>query len=596
MLPTIISFYSGDEYYYRAAENLRGDCEKLNLPYHIEELKTSEHEDWADICRKKVVFYHKLLRDIKGPVLWVDVDNRINWIPDILVDARYDFAAFLRGFGDLAEFNPVKFSRFWHPGILFFNNTDGGLSITDAIWEANKQNKGRVTDDYLLEEGWRKVGKLITALPLNRHLASINSDNPAAAFEFGSSGNVSSFKSKVEQHQNFKLGNVRAEILSSMAQKIVDKKTRAKIVREAMNRPIDDLDALLSLAKVAMSADKQLASSILVKTAALFPRKYESQRMLYELFFGEGRLESAKEVLNELLDNEYENWRNLAKSLHADLEAAEFCRKHKLKLAERVPLWWAKGPYPGNLGDILNPYLVQKITGAPPRFVERGKGMLAIGSVIKYAAKGTVVWGTGCSREDEKLSSYPTCRAVRGPITRDLLLRSGCYCPKIYGDPALLLPRFFNPVVRKAHKVGFIPHYQHRDEELPTDTKFVDLLRVGDNEIESFIREVKSCDAIVSTSLHGIIIANAYGIPARYATFSKSPNLVHGDGMKFRDYFLSVGMPVQDPLDLSELDSLDSRWVLKNMDRTVDLKIDLDRLLDSFPYPNLILTDHISGE
>lgn len=88
----------------------------------------------------------------------------------------------------------------------------------------------------------------------------------------------------------------------------------------------------------------------------------------------------------------------------------------------------------------------------------------------------------------------------------------------------------------------------------------------------------------MSTSLHGIIVANAYGIPARWATFKNSSNKVSGDDMKFEDYFLSVGMPVQTPLDLSIDRKISSKEVLKNIDRTVHLKVNLDLLRDSFPW------------
>jgi hypothetical protein len=83
--------------------------------------------------------------------------------------------------------------------------------------------------------------------------------------------------------------------------------------------------------------------------------------------------------------------------------------------------------------------------------------------------------------------------------------------------------------------------------------------------------------------LHAIIVANAYGIPARWATFQSSENKVSGDDMKFEDYFLSVGMPVQKPLDLSETRVLDSKKILREMDKTVDLKINLKALREAFP-------------
>ena len=63
----------------------------------------------------------------------------------------------------------------------------------------------------------------------------------------------------------------------------------------------------------------------------------------------------------------------------------------------------------------------------------------------------------------------------------------------------------------------------------------IEILRVARAGIEAFLDEMFGCETIVSTSLHGLIIANAYGIPARLASFVDSDRQIHGDGMKFDD-------------------------------------------------------------
>lgn len=102
-------------------------------------------------------------------------------------------------------------------------------------------------------------------------------------------------------------------------------------------------------------------------------------------------------------------------------------------------------------------------------------------------------------------------------------------------------------------------------------------------EIETFIDDLNECEAVLSSSLHGIIIANAYGVPARYFRFKDQTLGGSAEGKKFSDYFQSVSMPDQQPIifDGKAEISLDYRSAL---DMVVDLKIDLDLLLDVFPH------------
>ena len=90
-----------------------------------------------------------------------------------------------------------------------------------------------------------------------------------------------------------------------------------------------------------------------------------------------------------------------------------------------------------------------------------------------------------------------------------------------------------------------------------------------------------SCERIFSTSLHGVIVAQAYGIPVKWITFDKLP--IHGDERyKFYDYFLGVNQEIQEPLvlqsDVSALKVLRNAYV-----KDVSWKYACDGLLDVFP-------------
>ncbi|WOG29986.1 polysaccharide pyruvyl transferase family protein [Endozoicomonas sp. 8E] len=586
--PVIVSFCAGDEYYFEAAEHLKKRCDELGFQHSIVSIDIEEGTDWAKICRLKSKFYYDKLRELRKPILWIDVDSDIKYIPEFLCSGNVDFSAFYRGFKDVSSFNPIEFARTWAPSFLYFSYSDGGLKLTEEIYKAEQNYQGNATDDYFLEEGWKAIGSEIVALPIPRKFLSVNGDNDDAAFFFGDSGNVKDFKSLVDQHENSKKSNFVAKTILGWIKRSKNINHNKMLFQKVKHLNATDLDILLDLAKIGTSLIPKDALQLAIKAAYLYPRKYESRLLMSNIFIKMGRQKDALDVLKELTLCEYEDWRNLARSKLVDLEREVRAKNLVAQGEKRVKLWWAKTPYPGNWGDILNPYLIEKMTGIPPVFVERGKGTLAIGSVIKWAQNGCHVWGSGTSRRPEKLNPNAIYHSVRGPLTRAEVLRNGGYCPAVYGDPALLLPLFYNPNVKKKYKLGYIPHYQHRAINFPGDAKVIDILSVSDQDIERFINEVLECKYIISSSLHGIIIANAYGIPAQWVTVSQSETQVHGDNTKFDDYFLGAGLPVQKVIDLSEVGSIDSKHFIKKMPKTVNIKFDRDALLSAFPYQELL--------
>jgi len=586
MLPTVVSFYSGDEYYYKCAEALKSDCERLGLKYVIKELQFDKEFNWAELCKRKVHFYQEMLNEIDGPILWVDVDTKINKLPDFLENNPFDFGAFFRGFKGLHEIKPYMYSRFWSPTVLFFNKNAIMKEFVDYMVFQADSYQGAATDDYFLEEAWLKFGEQVSAFPFPSKCISLSEEEDSeACFIFGRSGSVADFKDKVDQHENNRLAEIKMKILMDLQGQFESVAAKKKILTYAMSSGVPkELDAMLFMAKKAIKLDPKVAIQLLNKAAYLFPRKYESRKMLLDYFMEKSDFKKAREAIKDLLNSGYPDWVAFAKSKLYDLEQEEFCKINNIDSNLRIKMWWAKGPFPGNFGDILNPYIIKKLTGVPPIFAPRGTGLLAIGSVIKYSSNKTKVWGTGSSRKTELLNPEADYKAVRGPISRDLIRSAGGYCPEVYGDAALLLPLFYNPEIRKKYKLGYIPHYVHIDEPLSTDAKKIDIRRVGEKEIEDFIDEVLECEVIISTSLHGIIVANAYGIPAIWAKFEGSESQISGDDMKYDDYFLGVGLPLQKPIDLSAVDYLDSKAITKKISPNIDLKFNSKELLDAFPY------------
>jgi pyruvyltransferase len=215
-----------------------------------------------------------------------------------------------------------------------------------------------------------------------------------------------------------------------------------------------------------------------------------------------------------------------------------------------IPLtWWVVAP---NFGDLLSPFLISKITNLPvtlinleppePRRryypVKRQFSYLAIGSIIRRANDLSVVWGSGAFGTENRhdLNRRATYRAVRGPLTRNLLRINGIDCPEMYGDPALLLPRVFNPAMRKKYKVGLIVRWSEREWKYTKVDEGIKHIYLGSSDVEGVLTDILQCEKIVSSSLHGLILADAYKIPSAWL----SSNTPKGLEFKFYDYFISV--------------------------------------------------------
>lgn len=247
-----------------------------------------------------------------------------------------------------------------------------------------------------------------------------------------------------------------------------------------------------------------------------------------------------------------------------------------------INAWWPNAPKPGNFGDILTPWLINKMCGYNCNYQNKPfiyPTLIAIGSIIQVANKDTVVWGSGLIKRDSVLNRRATYLAVRGPITRHILLDQGIGCPDIFGDPALLLPRYYpnnNPT--KKYKIGIFAHYV--DTELVTtwyaNNPNITIINPLNNNITAVIDQVLQCEKIVSSSLHGIILSHAYGIPACWV---KHSDKLFGDDTKFYDYFESVNVQLS-PIDFQEMISFDD---MGKFTYVSDITFNPLPLLNAFP-------------
>lgn len=245
--------------------------------------------------------------------------------------------------------------------------------------------------------------------------------------------------------------------------------------------------------------------------------------------------------------------------------------------------------YDYNWGDDVNKYLIERISGKKVVLYRcawiHHTNYICIGSTLQWLGnRDAVVWGAGL-RESMPMKPCKKILAVRGPLTRSCLLNQGYDCPEIYGDPVLLFPRYYLPRVEKKYRIGFIPHFS----ELGSDAlKYLESIEGAHlihiqkyGSYERFIDEVMSCEYILSSSLHGCIVADAYEIPNIWCKFTDY--VAEENGFKFRDYYLSVGKNFDHPYEFNGnetneelIEYINTTWRKNN--------IDLDKLLSACPF------------
>lgn len=230
-----------------------------------------------------------------------------------------------------------------------------------------------------------------------------------------------------------------------------------------------------------------------------------------------------------------------------------------------------------NFGDALTCLFAEKIAGKKPAFVsasDERPHLIGVGSILSHAQSKSVVWGAGVGNMADSLSPKSDIRLVRGPLSALRVEMCGGKRIERFGDPALLCSRMF-PASEKKHDLGFIPHYIDQSHwQCPPGAEFINVLDAP----EKVIAEISSCRAVVSSSLHGLIVADSYGIPAAWIY---SPRVL-GDGTKFVDHFMAVSEVVPKPMFYETLASMNASEIVP-MIKSRPVIFDAQMILDTFP-------------
>jgi len=195
-----------------------------------------------------------------------------------------------------------------------------------------------------------------------------------------------------------------------------------------------------------------------------------------------------------------------------------------------------------NFGDLLGPIIVHRIlenrslTNPPTE-----QRLLTVGSILHMARTDDVVWGSGRNGkigEEHHQFEDLDVRSVRGPLTAQWLDSRGITAPRTFGDPAILIPQLFpelaTPQRVPSGPITFVPNLN--DVDFGTLPDGVDHLDPRGNPF-TIMRRLARSRFVIASSLHAIIIAEAFGVEARLVRTVKEPEF------KYADHYLGTGRP-----------------------------------------------------
>ena len=209
---------------------------------------------------------------------------------------------------------------------------------------------------------------------------------------------------------------------------------------------------------------------------------------------------------------------------------------------------WAK-PGIANFGDELGPDILRRLGHRVVRAEARAAEVAICGSILEKlvdAPKGCIVAGVGSMHMGKKLLPNPNhldIRALRGELTRKAMnegswtaagdgwRNNGHTTDVPLGDPGILASALYELAPRQAHRLGVVPHYID-GRTFPYADVTIDVT-APPHEV---IYEISKCSRILSSSLHGLIVAESLGIPAMRLPYHK---VIGGDD-KWVDYYTGV--------------------------------------------------------
>jgi pyruvyltransferase len=253
----------------------------------------------------------------------------------------------------------------------------------------------------------------------------------------------------------------------------------------------------------------------------------------------------------------------------------------------RKYFWWnpafAGHPFKHNFGDDLFRHIAAKLLGNEPTWggLDSKERLVFLGgSVLQFIRKGDICWGAGL-RDGEKPDarfSRVDVAACRGRLTEERLLPYLSGNGPALGDPGILTAQLFPEWdSSRKHPVGFVPHF--------SDFEHFSSLNLPGPVIDPrqpahiVVPQITECQTIVASSLHGIIVAEAFSIPA---VAIETGRLHPEPSFKYEDYYSVTNR------SFSPLGNLPHAISVAETAAVPNHAIFCQQLLEAFPKPSII--------
>jgi hypothetical protein len=205
--------------------------------------------------------------------------------------------------------------------------------------------------------------------------------------------------------------------------------------------------------------------------------------------------------------------------------------------------YWAEQP---NFGDALALPLLEHFSQADWCYqAPEDAEVVVTGSILEHLPSNWegIVAGAGKLHEGSSVSlKQARILGVRGMLTREALGARNA----VLGDPGLLASELV-PVDRETVEWAVIPHWSDQDlfpRELANAQRYgyaEPLLIDPTNDPLEVVRTIGACKKIVSSSLHGLVVAASFGIPCRAEPFPLMDSIHEGGMFKHLDHASAIG-------------------------------------------------------